>query len=36
MNANTKWVSEIRPVLLDSYNKDILAYQGVIFNLNLR
>lgn len=36
VNANTKWVSEIKSVLLDSYNEAILAFQGVIFLLNLK
>lgn len=36
INATTKWVSETRSVLLDSYNEAILAFQGVIFLLNLK
>lgn len=36
INANTEPVSEITSVLLNSSNKAILAFQGVIFLLNLK
>lgn len=36
VNANTKWVSEMKSVLLNSYNEAISAFQGGIFLLNLK